>query len=56
MAESGARDVWAVPGVSRWQRGGMVSVRFSPRQPLATPLQASFAALFGGRVRVGYVR
>src|SRR5438093_11709989 len=40
------RDVWAVPGVIRWRRGWMVSVRFSPLHPLATPLQASFSALF----------
>jgi hypothetical protein len=50
------RDVWAVPGVIRWRRGWMVSVRFSPLHPLATPLQASFSALFHGRVRVGYWR
>jgi hypothetical protein len=50
------RDVWAVPGVIRWRRGWMVSVRFSPLHPLATPLQASFSALFGGRVRVGILR
>jgi hypothetical protein len=50
------RDVWAVPGVIRWQRGWMVSVRFSPLHPLATLLQESFSALFHGRVRVGYLR
>jgi len=50
------RDVWAVPGVIRWRRGWMVSVRFSPLHPLAIPLQASFSALFHGRVRVGYLR
>jgi hypothetical protein len=50
------RDVWAVPGVLRWRRGWMVSVRFSPLHPLATPLQESFSALFHGRVRVGYLR
>jgi Transposase DDE domain group 1 len=50
------RDVWAVPGVIRWRRGWMVSVRFSPLHPLATPLQESFSVLFGGRVRVGYLR
>ena len=50
------RDVWAVPGVIRWRRGWMVSVRFSPLHPLATPLQESFATLFRGRVRVGYLR
>ena len=50
------REVWAVPGVIRWRRGWMVSVGFSPLHPLATPLQASFSALFRGRVRVGYLR
>jgi hypothetical protein len=50
------RDVWAVPGVIRWRRGGRVSVRFSPLHPLATPLQESFSALFHGRVRVGCLR
>jgi hypothetical protein len=50
------RDVWAVPGVIRWRRGWMVSVRFSPLHPLATPLQASFSALFRGRVRVSCLR
>src|ERR671936_230075 len=50
------RDVWAVPGVIRWRRGWMVSVRFSPLHPLVTPLQESFSALFRGRVRVGYLR
>src|SRR4029450_8125920 len=50
------RDVSAVPGVIRWRRGWMVSVRFSPLHPLATPLQESFSALFHGRVRVGYLR
>ena len=50
------RDVWAVPGVIRWRRGWMVSVRFSPLHPLATPLQASFSALFRRRVRVGCLR
>ena len=50
------RDVGAVPGVIRWRRGWMVSVRFSPLHPLATPLQASFSALFHGRVRVGCLR
>jgi Transposase DDE domain group 1 len=50
------RDVWAVPGIIRWRRGWMVSVRFSPLHPLATPLQASFSALFRGRVRVGILR
>lgn len=50
------RDVWAVPGVIRWRRGWMVSGRFSPLHPLASPLQASFSALFRGRVRVGLLR
>jgi hypothetical protein len=50
------RDVWAVPGIIRWRRGWMVSVRFSPLHPLATPLQESFAALFRGRVRVRCLR
>jgi Transposase DDE domain group 1 len=50
------RDVWAVPGVIRWRRGWMVSVRFSPLHPLAVPLQESFSALFCGRVRVGCLR
>ena len=50
------RDVCAVPGVIRWRRGWMVSVRFSPLHPLATPLQESFSALFRGRVRVGCLR
>jgi Transposase DDE domain group 1 len=50
------RDVWAVPGVIRWRRGWMVSVRFLPLHPLATPLQESFSALFRGRVRVGILR
>src|SRR6266487_1614230 len=50
------RDVWAVPGVIRWRRGWMVSVRFSPLHPLAHALQESFSALFLGRVRVGCLR
>jgi hypothetical protein len=50
------RDMWAVPGVIRWRRGWMVSVRFSPLHPLATPLQASFSTLCRRRVRVGIVR
>ena len=50
------RDVWAVSGGIRWRRGWMVSGRFSPLHPLATPLQASFSALFHGRVRVGCLR
>jgi hypothetical protein len=50
------RDVWAIPGVIRWRRGWMVSIRFSPLHPLARPLQESFSALFRGRVRVGCLR
>jgi hypothetical protein len=50
------RDVWAVPGVIRWRRGWMVSVRCSPLHPRAIPLQASFSTLFHGRVRVGILR
>jgi len=50
------RDVWAVPGVIRWRRGWMVSVRFRPLHPLATPLQESFSVLLHGRVRVGCLR
>jgi hypothetical protein len=50
------RDVWAVPGVIRWRRGWMVSVRFSPLHPLAIPLRERFSALFRGRVRVGCLR
>jgi hypothetical protein len=50
------RDVWAVPGVIRWRRGWMVSVRFSPLHPLATPLREDCPTLFRGRVRVGYLR
>jgi Transposase DDE domain group 1 len=50
------RDVWAVPGVIQWRRGWMVSVRFSPLHPLATPLQESFSTLLRGCVRVGFLR
>jgi hypothetical protein len=50
------RDVWAVPGGIRWRRGWLVSGRFSPLHPRATPLQESFSALFRGRVRVGCLR
>ena len=50
------RDVWAVPGVIRWRRGWMVSVRFNPLHPLTEALQQGFAALFRGRVRVGILR
>jgi hypothetical protein len=45
-----------VPGVIRWRRGWMVSVRFDPLHPLAEALQQGFAALFRGRVRVGILR
>jgi hypothetical protein len=50
------RDVWAVPGVSRWRRGWMVRGRFRPLHPLAIPLQERFTALLHGRVRVGILR
>jgi hypothetical protein len=46
------QEVYTVPGVTRWRRGWLVSVRFDPLHPLATPLQQGFAALFGGRVPV----
>jgi len=46
------QEVYTVPGVTRWRRGWLVSVRFDPLHPLATPLQQGFAALFGGRVHV----
>jgi len=46
------QEVYTVPGVTRWRRGWLVSVRFDPLHPLATPLQQGFAALFGGRVYV----
>jgi len=45
-----------VPGVIRWRRGWMVSVRFNPLHPLTEALQQGFAALFRGRVRVGILR
>jgi hypothetical protein len=50
------QEVGTVPGVIRWRRGGMVSIRFLPLHPLAKPLQQSFAALFHGRVRVRCLR
>jgi len=46
------QEVYTVPGGTRWRRGGLVSVRFDPLHPLATPLQQGLAALFGGRVHV----
>jgi hypothetical protein len=46
------QEVETVPGVTRWRRGWLVSVRFEPLPPLATSLQPGFAALFGGRVHV----
>jgi hypothetical protein len=45
-----------VPGVIRWRCGWMVSIRFDPLHPLAEALQQGFAALFRGRVRVGFLR
>ena len=45
-----------VPGVIRWRCGWMVSIRFDPVHPLADALQQGFAALFRGRVRVGFLR
>src|SRR4029453_7533956 len=46
------QEVYTVPGVTRWRRGWLVSVRFDPLHPLATVLQQGFAALFGERVQV----
>jgi len=46
------QEVYTVPGVTRWRRGWLVSVRFDPLHPLATTLQQGFAALFRGRVHV----
>ena len=43
---------WSRDG-REFQPYGMVSVRFSPLHPLATPLQESFSVLFRGRVWVG---
>ena len=45
-----------VPGLIRWRHGWMVSVHFDPLHPLAEALQQGFAALFRGRVRVGFLR
>src|SRR5918911_5241154 len=50
------QEVGTVPGVIRWRRGWMVTIRFIPLHPLAKPLQQSFAALFRGRVRVHCLR
>jgi Transposase DDE domain group 1 len=50
------QEVGTVPGVMRWRRGWMVTMRFLPLHPLAKPLQQSFAALFHGRVRVHCLR
>ena len=46
------QEVYTVPGVTRWRRGWLVSVRFDPLHPLAKLLQQGFAALFGERVQV----
>jgi hypothetical protein len=46
------QEVYTVPGVTRWRRGWLVSVRFDPLHPLATVLQQGFAALFGDRGQV----
>jgi Transposase DDE domain group 1 len=46
------QEVYTVPGVTRWRRGWLVSVRFDPVHPLAKLLQQGFAALFGDRVQV----
>jgi Transposase DDE domain group 1 len=46
------QEVYTVPGVTRWRRGWLVSVRFDPLHPLAKLLQQGFAALFGDRVQV----
>lgn len=45
-----------VPGVIRWRQGWIVSIRFDPLHPLAEALQQGFAALFRGRVQVGFLR
>jgi hypothetical protein len=50
------QEVGTVPGVIRWRRGWMVTMRFLPLPPRAKPLQQSFAALFRGRVRVRCLR
>jgi Transposase DDE domain group 1 len=46
------QEVYTVPGVTRWRRGWLVSVRFDPVHPLGKLLQQGFAALFGDRVQV----
>jgi hypothetical protein len=46
------QEVYTVPGVTRWRRGWLVSVRFDPVHPLAKLLQQGFAALFGDRIQV----
>jgi Transposase DDE domain group 1 len=46
------QEVYTVPGGTRWRHGWLVSVRFDPLHPLATPLQQGFAVLFRGRVHV----
>jgi Transposase DDE domain group 1 len=46
------QEVWTVPGIMQRRKGWMVSVHFDPLHPLAKVLQAGFAALFRGRVRV----
>jgi hypothetical protein len=50
------QEVGTVPGVIRWRRGWMVTIRFLPFHPLAKPLQQSFTALFRGRVQVRCLR
>src|SRR2546429_5011636 len=45
-------ELLAEPGVIRWRRGRMVSVRFSPLHSLSNPLQPSFFDRVHGRVRV----
>lgn len=45
------QEVYPVPGVTRWRRGWLVSVRFDPVHPLGKLLQQGFAALFGDRVQ-----
>src|SRR3989440_3291531 len=50
------RDVWAVPGVIRWRRGGVGSGRVTPLHPLTNPLQENFFAPFRGRGGGGCLR
>lgn len=50
------QEAYTMPGVIRWRRGWMVTIRFTPLHPLAKPLQQSFAALLRGRVRVYCLR